>query len=106
MPRIRIAQLWQATPSWSQSAKTTATEPSTCEYCDKKGCDGCPVPFNDEPFLKDIKIKGKAEIELFWVKNAKEILDTMEGKTNQSKKGSGSKGGIKIADCFELFSEP
>ena len=77
-----------------------------CEYCDKKGCDGCPVPFNDEPFLKDIQIKGKAEIELFWVKNAKEILDTMEGKTNQSKKGSGSKGGIKIADCFELFSEP
>lgn len=52
---------------------TTRFEP--CEYCKKKGCDGCDVPYDDRPlkaYVSEVE-EDKVEFELYWRKNDKEI---------------------------------
>lgn len=48
---------------------------SPCEFCDKKSCEGCEIPYNDTPLGEyvDKADKDKIEFELYWRKNDKEI---------------------------------
>lgn len=48
-----------------------------CDYCKKKNCEGCTLPFDDKKFMDDIKIYSKVEMEIYWRKNAKEIQAEM-----------------------------
>ena len=47
------------------------TRYSPCEYCSSKGCDGCPIPYDDTPLNKyiDRVDEDKLEFELYWRKD-------------------------------------
>lgn len=58
--------------------------------------------------MSDVKMKQKfVEMEIQWLKNAKEIADVMqENKVSESGGSSSKSGSISISDCFKLFQEP
>ena len=48
-----------------------------CPYCDKTGCYGCPLPFDDSITVEQLWEKSKKaryetkfEVEVYWRKNA------------------------------------
>lgn len=82
-----------------------------CEFCKKKSCDGCEIPYSDaklKDFVKEVD-KDKIEFELYWRKNDKALEKKFDEFAEGHSKEEGEtfkKGETTLQDCLRLFSEP
>ena len=86
-----------------------ASRYSICDYCKKKSCNGCVLPYEDKEFGELIADgEDKVEIELYWRKNEKQIEQLFEDVKESGNKDAKAKAKAEtcLQDCFRLFSEP
>lgn len=97
----------------------TSSRYYSCNYCSKKNCSGCKLPFNDELFREYVGYNPdseysrdkRIEMELYWRKNEKEVekvFDELGEQTDNTKYAAGATykaPSVSIQDCLENFEK-